>query len=86
MDHMSASVRDLRYRFPEIEARLRRGEEIELTSRGRLVGRLIPARGGAAAPLPDFLDRLRRVYRTAPAPGGAGRSSGKLLEENRGRY
>ncbi len=55
-----ASVSDLRYNFPAIERRLRRGEEIEITKRGKPIGRLV---GLAAKPkeLPDFVARARRI-------------------------
>jgi prevent-host-death family protein len=61
MDHMTkATVRDLRYNFPAIERRLRRGEEIEITKRGKPIGRLV---GLTAEPmeLPDFVARARRI-------------------------
>jgi antitoxin (DNA-binding transcriptional repressor) of toxin-antitoxin stability system len=32
-------VRDLRYRFPEIESRLRDGKEIEITKRRKVIAR-----------------------------------------------
>lgn len=62
MNHMTrATVRDLRCHFPAIERRLRRGEEIEITKRGKPIGRLtgIPAK---PQPLPDFLARAKRIF------------------------
>lgn len=55
-----ATVRDLRYNFPAIERRLRRGEEIEITKRGKPIGRLtgVPAN---PPPLPDFAARTKRI-------------------------
>jgi len=45
MDHMkTATVRDLRYRFPEVEARLREGEEVQITKRKQVVARLVPVK------------------------------------------
>ena len=64
MNHMTtATVRDLRYRFPEIEARLRRGEPIEITKRRRVIGRLVPVKPprSAAGP-PDFMAMLKEIY------------------------
>lgn len=55
-----ASVRDLRYRFSEIERLLQQGEELEITRRKQVIARLLPVR-----PLvrrPDFLARLRQIY------------------------
>ena len=40
----TATVSDLRYRFPDIEARLRRGEIIEIRKRGKAIARLHPIR------------------------------------------
>jgi antitoxin (DNA-binding transcriptional repressor) of toxin-antitoxin stability system len=64
IDHMkTASVRDLRYRFPEIESRLRDGKEIEITKRRKVIARLVPASKPSSPPRrPDFLARLRKIY------------------------
>ena len=56
-----ASVRDLRYRFSEVERLLQRGEKIEITKRKKVIARLLPARLSVAR-RPDFLARLRRIY------------------------
>ncbi|MGH9416622.1 MAG: type II toxin-antitoxin system Phd/YefM family antitoxin [Terriglobales bacterium] len=60
-----ATVRDLRYRFPEVERLLRSGEPVEITRRGKLIGTLIAADPAPPArPLPPgfVMDRLRRIY------------------------
>lgn len=57
----SATVRDLRYRFSEIEARLRRGEEIEIRKRKQVIGRLVPVQPKASA-YPDFAARARKIF------------------------
>jgi antitoxin (DNA-binding transcriptional repressor) of toxin-antitoxin stability system len=63
MHHMKkASIRDLRYKFPEIEAQLRSGEEIQITKRKRVIARLLPVRPGAHKRAPDFLKMLRDIY------------------------
>jgi antitoxin (DNA-binding transcriptional repressor) of toxin-antitoxin stability system len=63
MDHMkTATIRDLRYRFPEVETLLRAGEEIEITKRRRVVARLIPVSKRAAPRRPDFMARLKKIY------------------------
>ena len=56
-----ATVRDLRYRFAEIELRLRRGEEIEIRKRNKVLGRLIPVRSKASA-YPDFAARAHKIF------------------------
>ena len=62
MHHMkSATVRDLRYRFPEIEARLRKGQEITITKRRRVIARLVPVKPPRRQ-WPDFFSRLQEIY------------------------
>ena len=59
----SATVRDLRFHFAEIEARLRRGEEIEIRKRKRPIARLVPIREEEKKPyLPDFEARLKKIF------------------------
>jgi antitoxin (DNA-binding transcriptional repressor) of toxin-antitoxin stability system len=83
MHHMkTATVRDLRYRFPEIEARLREGEEIEIRKRKRVIARLVPERPRAGRSWPDFIARLQQIY-------GKKRlkvSGAELLAQERDRY
>jgi len=55
-------VRDLRYRFSEIESLLEKGEEIQITKRKRAVARLLPIQPEPAKSRPDFLARLRSIY------------------------
>ncbi len=67
MHHMrKATVRDLRYRFSEVEDLLREGEEIQITKRKRIIARLVPAKPGVPAQRPDFLARLKKIYRGKP--------------------
>jgi antitoxin (DNA-binding transcriptional repressor) of toxin-antitoxin stability system len=62
MYHMiTMSVRDLRYRFPQVEARLRAGEEIAITKRKRVIARLVPEKP-AKRVMPDFGARLKEIY------------------------
>jgi antitoxin (DNA-binding transcriptional repressor) of toxin-antitoxin stability system len=64
MHHMrKATVRDLRYRFREVEAHLREGEDVEITKRKRVIARLlVAAKAGTPPRRPDFLARLKRIY------------------------
>lgn len=57
-----ASVRDLRYRFSEVEQLLQKGEEIEITRHKRVIARLVPVKPVAPLRWPDFLGRLRAIY------------------------
>jgi antitoxin (DNA-binding transcriptional repressor) of toxin-antitoxin stability system len=67
MYHMrKATVRDLRYRFREVENLLREGEEIQITKRKRVIARLVPAKPAVPSRRPDFLTRLKKIYRGKP--------------------
>ena len=57
----TATVRDLRYHFPEIEKRLERGEEIEIRKRKRVIARLVPVRPKPTE-YPDFEARARKIF------------------------
>ena len=63
MNHImaKATVRQLRYHFREIEARLNKGEEIELYKRKKMIGRLVPARL-KKEDYPDFAALRRRIF------------------------
>jgi antitoxin (DNA-binding transcriptional repressor) of toxin-antitoxin stability system len=63
MYHMrQASVRDLRYHFPEIEQALQEGREIQITKRKRIIARLVPDRPAPPPQLPDYRARLKRIF------------------------
>jgi antitoxin (DNA-binding transcriptional repressor) of toxin-antitoxin stability system len=82
MHHMrKASVRDLRYRFADVERLLLQGEELEITKRRQVIARLMPA-CTTAPQRPDFLARLRRIYgkRTLAVSGA------QLLAQERARF
>lgn len=67
MHHMrKATVRDLRYRFREVESLLREGEEIQITKRKRVIARLVPAKAAVPSRRPDFMARLNKLYRGKP--------------------
>ena len=81
MDHMKqASVRDLRYRFADVEDTLREGKEIQITKRRRVIARLVPSQSQASA-RPDFLARLKKTYGTKTLKI----SGAELLAEERDR-
>ncbi len=83
MHHMGkASVRDLRYRFSEVERLLQEGQKILITKRRRVIARLLPANPVTSHRRPDFLARLRSIYgsKTLKVSGA------KLLAEERERY
>jgi len=67
MYHMrKATVRDLRYRFREVENLLREGEEVQITKRKRVIARLMPVQPNTPSLQPDFLARLKKIYRGKP--------------------
>lgn len=83
MNHImkKATVRDLRYRFPEIEAQLNKGEEIVLHKRQKVIARLLPVRPKAGS-YPDFAALRRRIFRKK----NARKSGTELVSEERGRF
>ena len=76
---IKATIRDLRYQFEKVEARLVRGEEVQITRRGRIVARLMPPdASGAVTARPDFAARLKLMWGDRMLP-----PSSELLEEVR---
>ncbi|MCU1241839.1 MAG: hypothetical protein JWO71_2565 [Candidatus Acidoferrum typicum] len=72
MYHMKkATIRDLRYRFSKVEDMLSDGEEIHITKRKRTVARLLPAQANSAPQRPDFLGRLKKIYKKTLKTAGA---------------
>lgn len=83
MHHMrKASVRDLRYRFSEVERLLQEGENIEITKRKRVIAHLLAVSSRVPRERPDFLGRLRAIYgaKTLEVNGA------ELLARERSRY
>lgn len=76
-----ASVRDLRYRFSEVEGLLREGEEIQITKRRRVIARLVPCKPAVRPGRPDFLARLKKLHRGKPLKV----SGAELVARERGR-
>lgn len=61
----TATVRDLRYDFPKLEAWLESGEEILITKHSKPVARIIratAARRKKAIQLPDYEARRKRTW------------------------
>jgi len=60
----TATVRDLRYDFPKIEAWLRSGEEIQITKHNKPVATLAPPKAveKPRPPVPDYKARLKRIW------------------------
>ncbi len=60
----TATVRDLRYDFPKIEAWLASGEEILITKHSKPIGRFTPETSAEKPlpPLPDFEARAKKTW------------------------
>jgi antitoxin (DNA-binding transcriptional repressor) of toxin-antitoxin stability system len=61
----TATVRDLRYDFPKLEAWLAGGEEILITKHSKPVAKIsLPTEevGGKLPPHPDYRARLKRIW------------------------
>ena len=76
-----ASVRDLRYHFRDIEARLNKGEEIEVLKRHKVIARLLPV-GPKAGTYPDFAALSRKIF----GKKKTSKTGTELVSEQRGRY
>jgi antitoxin (DNA-binding transcriptional repressor) of toxin-antitoxin stability system len=77
----SATVRDLRYCFPEVEALLNKGEEIEIRKRRKVIARLVPIRP-KAEDYPDFAARAKEIF----GDKVASQTGTELVSEFRGDY
>ncbi len=76
------NVRDLRYRFSEVERLLQQGEEIEITRHRRVIAKLVPVEPAAPTERSDFLGRLRAIFGDrVPKVSGA-----ELLARERERF
>lgn len=81
MSHMKrTTVRDLRYRFPEIEARLNKGEEIVIHKRQKPIARMLPVRPSAEG-YPDFSALSHRIFGRKKTR----RTGTAVVSEGRGR-
>ena len=81
MYHMKrATVRDLRYAFPKVEAALAEGESIEIVKRNKVVATLVPV--SAKPVMPDFRARLKAIWGDRILEP----STAELLAEERDRF
>ena len=76
-------MRDLRYRFPHVEALLEEGQEIQITKRKRVIARLVPEHPSKAPATPPFAARLAKVFgKKKLAVSGAQRIRAERDERN----
>ena len=59
----TATVRDLRTRFPHLETWLKAGEEIAITKRGTTVARLVPEKPAKSSVFDDLAGHFERQRR-----------------------
>jgi len=76
----SATVRDLRNRFPRVRKLLESEGEVLLTERGKTRYRLTPAHSAKEPPPKDYMARMKR-YQPRPMSRAAAKA---LDEDNRG--
>jgi antitoxin (DNA-binding transcriptional repressor) of toxin-antitoxin stability system len=75
------TVRDLRQRFPEVEARLKRGETVALLKRRKVIGRIVPE-PPKLLDYPDFEELQKEIFGNKIIE----RTFTELLREERDRY
>lgn len=80
----TATIRDLRTKFPVLARWMDNGEPIEITRRGRVVAHLTPAAKAAerASSKPDIVKRLREIYGDYVL---AEEETAAILDHNKGR-
>ena len=79
----TASVADLRNRFASVAGWLAKGEQVQITKRGKPFAILSPSRvERIPEPWPDLEARIRKIY---PRPT-KGKSIADLVSEGRGDY
>lgn len=60
----TATVRDLRNRFPRVAAWIEEGESVEITKSGKVFARLLPAtpKTPRKFKMPDIMGRLQQTF------------------------
>jgi len=72
LDMKTATVREVQHKLSRVLARVKRGEEITITKRGKAVARLVApavAPGKGDGEWPDFAGRMKRLFPDGPPPG-----------------
>ncbi len=72
LDMKNATVREVQHKLSRVLARVKRGEEIMITKRGKAVARLVPlavAEGKGGGEWPDFAGRMKHLFPEGPPPG-----------------
>jgi antitoxin (DNA-binding transcriptional repressor) of toxin-antitoxin stability system len=75
------TVRDLRQRFPEVEARLKRGETVVVRKRRKVIGRIVPE-PSKLLDYPDFEKVQKEIFGNKVVE----QTFTELVREERDRY
>jgi len=79
----TASVADLRNRFAAVSGWLEKGEQVQITKRGKPFATITPARvERIPEPWPDLEARIRKIY----PRGVKGKAASEIVSEGRGEY
>jgi len=81
----TATVRDLRTRFPVLARWMEDGEQIEITRRGRVIARMTPVVSGGPGKRkkPDMMKQLREIYGDFVVPEKEAKA---ILDYNKGEW
>jgi len=79
----TATVRDLRTKFPVLARWMEDGEQIEITRRGRVIARLTPAGSNEKGKKPDIMKRLHEIYGDYVMPEEEAKA---ILDYNKGKW
>jgi len=81
----TATVRDLRTKFPVLARWLDDGQSIEITRRGRVIARLtrVGADKARKAKKPDMMKQLREIYGDYVMPEDEAKA---ILDYNKGKW
>jgi prevent-host-death family protein len=83
LDMKTATVREVQHKLSRMLARVKRGEEVTITKRGKAVARLVPlavAEDQGSGEWPDFAGRMKRLFPDGPP---AGKPTSEVLMELR---
>jgi antitoxin (DNA-binding transcriptional repressor) of toxin-antitoxin stability system len=81
----TATVRDLRTKFPVLARWIDDGQAIEITRRGRVIAHLTPPAAAKAgkAKKPDMMKQLREIYGDYVMPE---EEAAAILDYNKGKW
>ncbi len=72
LDMKTATVREVQHQLGRVLDRVRRGEVVTITKRGKVVAKLVPAKDPSRdenSEWPDFAGRMQRLFPAGPPAG-----------------